>query len=168
MPNFQEGLVVTQNFTGCVENMYLNATNVISELRQGYESGEPFKFTRVNTLYACPVSISQYNSLRKLFNFDKFKNADDGGNFQEPPVVPITFLKEGSYAKLRGYAGGTTLNISLEFRTYEIHGLLIYHKFNTDGHVKVSASINSSKLSHELNSVFEVIYLADFGWLGSD
>lgn len=53
-------------------------------------------------------------------------------------MVPITFLKEGSYAKLRGYAGATTLNISLEFRTYEIHGLLIYHKFNTDGHVKVS------------------------------
>lgn len=56
---------------------------------------------------------------------------------QEPPVVPITFLKEGSYAKLRGYSGGNTLNISLEFRTYEQHGLLIYHKFNTEGHVKV-------------------------------
>ncbi|KOB71646.1 Uncharacterized protein OBRU01_10999, partial [Operophtera brumata] len=122
VPNFQEGLVVTQNFTGCVENMYLNATNVISELRLGYESGEPFKFTRVNTLYACP----------------------------EPPVVPITFLKEGSYAKLRGYAGGTTLNISLEFRTYEIHGLLIYHKFNTDGHVKVYLEEGKVKVELEV------------------
>ncbi|XP_063893286.1 neurexin-4 isoform X2 [Helicoverpa armigera] len=109
VPNFQEGLVVNQNFTGCIENMYLNATNVIQDLKQGYESGEPFKFQKVNTLYACP----------------------------EPPVVPITFLKEGSYAKLRGYSGGNTLNISLEFRTYELHGLLIYHKFNTDGYVKV-------------------------------
>lgn len=54
-------------------------------------------------------------------------------------MVPITFLKEGSYAKLRGYSGGNTLNISLDFRTYENHGLLIYHKFKTEGYVKVSA-----------------------------
>ncbi|CAB3222790.1 unnamed protein product [Arctia plantaginis] len=109
VPNFQEGLVVNQNFTGCIENMYLNATNVIQDLKQGYETGEVFKFQKVNTLFACP----------------------------EPPVVPITFLKEGSYAKLKGYAGSNTLNISLEFRTYENHGLLIYHKFNSEGHVKV-------------------------------
>lgn len=56
--NFQEGLVVVQNFTGCIENVYLNATNVIQELRQGYETGETWKFQKVNTLYACPVSIS--------------------------------------------------------------------------------------------------------------
>ncbi|CAH0729114.1 unnamed protein product, partial [Brenthis ino] len=109
VPNAQEGLVVTQNFTGCVENMYLNNTNVIQDLKQGYETGEAFKFQKVNTLYSCP----------------------------EPPLVPITFLKEGSYAKLRGYSGGNTLNISLEFRTYEHHGLLIFHKFKTDGYVKV-------------------------------
>ncbi|XP_013164723.1 PREDICTED: neurexin-4 isoform X1 [Papilio xuthus] len=109
VPNFQEGLVVDQNFTGCVENLYLNATNVIQEVKQGYDSGEPFKFQKVNTLYNCP----------------------------EPPVVPITFLKEGSYARLRGYAGATTLNVSLEFRTYEHHALLIYHKFKTEGYVKV-------------------------------
>lgn len=53
--------------------------------------------------------------------------------------MPVTFLREGSYAKLKGYAGSNTLNISLEFRTYENHGLLIYHKFNTEGHVKVTA-----------------------------
>ncbi|XP_073942606.1 neurexin-4 isoform X2 [Choristoneura fumiferana] len=109
VPNFQDGLVVSQNFTGCIENLYLNATNVIYELRQGYETGEAFKYQKVNTLYDCP----------------------------EPEVVPITFLKEGSYAKLRGYSGGNTLNISLDFRTYENHGLLIYHKFKTEGYVKV-------------------------------
>ncbi|XP_041970280.1 neurexin-4 isoform X2 [Aricia agestis] len=109
VPNSQEGLVVSQNFTGCIENLYLNATNVIQDLKQGYESGEPFKFQKVNTLYACP----------------------------EPPVVPVTFLKEGSYAKLRGYSGSNTLNASFEFRTYELHGLLLYHKFKTDGYVKV-------------------------------
>ncbi|CAF4816376.1 unnamed protein product [Pieris macdunnoughi] len=109
VPNFQDGLVVNQNFTGCVENMYLNSTNIIYELKQGYETGEPFKYQKVNTLYSCP----------------------------EPPLVPVTFLKAGSYAKLRGYSGGNTLNVSLEFRTYELHGLLIYHKFKSDGYVKV-------------------------------
>ncbi|KAI5631254.1 laminin G domain-containing protein [Phthorimaea operculella] len=109
VPNFQEGLVVTQNFTGCVENMYLNATNIIADLKQGYDTGEAFKLQKVNTLYACP----------------------------EPPVVPITFLKASSYAKLRGYSGSNQLNISLEFRTYETHGLLIYHKFKSEGYVKV-------------------------------
>lgn len=61
---------------------------------------------------------------------------------QEPIIVPVTFLKEGSYAKLRGYSGGNALNISLEFRTYENHGLIIYHKFKTEGHVKVFIMIN--------------------------
>ncbi|XP_049869625.1 neurexin-4 [Pectinophora gossypiella] len=120
VPNFQEGLVVNKNFTGCVENMYLNATNVISDLRQGYEAGEPFKFQKVNTLYACP----------------------------EPPVVPITFLKASAYAKLRGYSGGPSLNISLEFRTYESHGLLVYHKFKSEGYVKVY--IEEGKVKVEL------------------
>ncbi|KAL0832456.1 hypothetical protein ABMA28_000688 [Loxostege sticticalis] len=122
VPNSQEGLVVNQNFTGCIENMYLNATNVIQEVKGGYESGEPFKYQKVNTLYACP----------------------------EPIIVPVTFLKEGSYAKLRGYSGGNALNISLEFRTYENHGLIIYHKFKTEGHVKVF--LEEGKVKVELDT----------------
>ncbi|XP_026321952.1 neurexin-4 isoform X2 [Hyposmocoma kahamanoa] len=109
VPNYQEGLVVNQNYTGCIENIYLNSTNVIQDLRQGYDNGAPFKFQKVNTLYACP----------------------------EPPIVPVTFLKASTYAKLRGYGGGNTLNVSLEFRTYESHGLLIFHKFKTEGYIKV-------------------------------
>ncbi|RVE47416.1 hypothetical protein evm_007926 [Chilo suppressalis] len=122
VPNFQEGLVVNQNFTGCVENLYLNATNIIHELKQGYDSGEPFKYQKINTLYSCP----------------------------EPIIAPVTFLKEGSYAKLRGYSGGNTLNISLEFRTYENHGLLVYHKFKTEGHIKVF--LEEGKIKVELDT----------------
>lgn len=59
---------------------------------------------------------------------------------QEPPVAPVTFLKAGAYVKLRGFSGGNSLNISLEFRTYEWHGLLIYHQFKSEGHVKVNYS----------------------------
>ncbi|XP_060801715.1 neurexin-4 [Amyelois transitella] len=122
VPNFQEGLVVNQNFTGCVENLYLNATNVIQDLKAGYDSGEPFKFEKVNTLYSCP----------------------------EPPIVPVTFLKEASYAKLHGYSGRNSLNISLQFRTYEHHGLLIYHHFHSDGDVTVFLEEGKIKVELEM------------------
>lgn len=56
MPNQQEGLLVTQNFTGCVENMYLNATNLIKDIKNAYEYGSSVRYDKFNTLYSCPVS----------------------------------------------------------------------------------------------------------------
>jgi hypothetical protein len=58
-------------------------------------------------------------------------------SLQEPPVIPVTFLVSESYAKLRGYEGVKSLNVSFSFRTYEGDGLLLYHSFTSDGHVKV-------------------------------
>lgn len=57
--------------------------------------------------------------------------------FQEPPIIPVTFLTSQSYAKLRGYEGVHSLNASFSFRTYEGDGLLLYHRFTSDGYVKV-------------------------------
>jgi hypothetical protein len=56
---------------------------------------------------------------------------------QEPPIIPVTFVTSQSYAKLRGYEGVKSLNVSFSFRTYEGDGLLLYHRFTSDGHVKV-------------------------------
>lgn len=53
----QEGMVVQQNYTGCIENIYLNQTNFIQELKQAYEIGETFRYSKINTLYSCPVSV---------------------------------------------------------------------------------------------------------------
>ena len=61
---------------------------------------------------------------------------------QEPPVIPVTFLTSQSYAKLRGYEGVHSLNVSFSFRTYEGDGLLLYHRFTSDGHVKVLTVIS--------------------------
>lgn len=109
VPNMQNGLVVHQNFTGCIENFYLNATNIIRELKEMELVGENLKYFKTNTLYGCP----------------------------EPPIIPITFLTPGSYARLKGYEGSSSLNISLAFRTYEERGIILYHQFRSEGYVKV-------------------------------
>lgn len=109
VPNREEGLVVTQNFTGCIENIYLNTTNFIRELKAAFHEGQYSRFEKVNTLYNCP----------------------------EPPIMPVTFLTRTSYAKLKGYEGVKTMNVSLAFRTYEDRGLMIYHEFSSKGYVKV-------------------------------
>lgn len=49
VPNIQEGLIVTQNFTGCIENMYLNYTNVIQAVKSYYHEDHR-RYTRVQTL----------------------------------------------------------------------------------------------------------------------
>lgn len=53
----QEGLVVVQNYTGCIENLYLNSTNLIRQVKEAYNYGDAYKFEKVNTLWSCPVSF---------------------------------------------------------------------------------------------------------------
>lgn len=57
--------------------------------------------------------------------------------FQEPAIIPVTFLTSNSYAILTGYEGQTTMNVTFSFRTFEESGLLVFHKFTSFGHVKV-------------------------------
>ena len=110
MPNKQEGLVVTQNFTGCIQNFYLNATNIISDVKEVEKYGDYMRYQKINTVHFC----------------------------LEPHIIPITFLTPGSYARLRGYEGVSSLNVSLSFRTYEDRGVILYHQFTSPGFVKVS------------------------------
>ena len=116
VPNVQEGLVATQNFSGCIENMYFNHTNVIEAVKNPLHQ-DYIKFKRVHALGSCP----------------------------QEPVVPITFLTANSYAKLPGYEGVNTLNISLDFRTYEENGLLAYHRFTSPGFVKMFIELGKIK-----------------------
>ncbi|CAG9837466.1 unnamed protein product [Diabrotica balteata] len=122
VPNVQEGLVVVQNFTGCMENMYLNSTNLFKEVKAAYSYGESFKFEKFNVLYNCP----------------------------EPQIVPVTFKTQHSFAKLKGYEGSTTMNSSFAFRTYEDNGLMLYHAFSTSGYVAIY--LEAGKLKVELVS----------------
>nr|CAD7587711.1 unnamed protein product [Timema genevievae] len=58
VPNKQDGLIVTQNFTGCMENLYLNSTNIIRTIKEANSYENYFVYEKVNTIYSCPVSIA--------------------------------------------------------------------------------------------------------------
>lgn len=109
VPNIQEGLVITQNFTGCIENLYINSTNIIRDLKEAFNEGYSLRYEKVNTLYSC----------------------------LEPPLISVTFLTPGSYARLKGYEGTRSMNVSFSFRTYEDYGLMLYHEFSNNGYVKM-------------------------------
>ncbi|KAF4517229.1 hypothetical protein B566_EDAN005283 [Ephemera danica] len=120
IPNIQEGVLVNRNFTGCLENLYLNSTNFIRSVKDPEGQEYYFSFQKVHTLFSCP----------------------------ELPYIPVTFLTRNSYARLKGYEGVPSLNVSLSFRTYEENGMLIYHKFTSDG----SLHLEKGRLKIELIS----------------
>lgn len=109
VPNIQEGMVVQQNYTGCVENLFLNSSNFIREMKYAYDIGESLRYQKMNTMYSCP----------------------------DPQIQPVTFLSASSYARLKGYEGVRQMNVSFAFRTYEDRGLMLYHDFTSRGYVKV-------------------------------
>ncbi|XP_015181764.1 PREDICTED: neurexin-4 isoform X6 [Polistes dominula] len=129
VPNKQEGLVIGQNFTGCIENFYLNTTNIIHDLKETEYTGENLRYQKVHALYNCP----------------------------EPPVIPISFLTPGSYARLKGYEGIQSLNVSLGFRSYEDRGIILYHKFTSPGHVKLFLEQGKLKVEIETGKSAKVI-----------
>lgn len=118
VPNLQEGMVVQQNYTGCVENLHLNSSNFIREMKYAYEIGESLRYQKVNTFYSCP----------------------------DPPITPVTFLTRGSYARLKGYEGIKQMNVSFLFRTYEDKGMMVYHEFTSRGYVKVYLEFGKVKV----------------------
>uniref|UniRef100_T1JED8 Neurexin-4 n=1 Tax=Strigamia maritima TaxID=126957 RepID=T1JED8_STRMM len=92
----QEGLIVTENFTGCIENLFVNHSNIIAEMKEN-----PIDYWRLGVVYSC---------------------------IQEQ-VTPVTFKTRTSHLKLRGYEGISSMNISVDFRTFDADGLLVFHKF---------------------------------------
>ncbi|KAJ6647209.1 Neurexin-4 [Pseudolycoriella hygida] len=108
-PNIQEGMVVQQNYSGCIENLFLNSSNVIREMKYAYEIGEALRYTKINIGLNCP----------------------------DPPITPVTFLTRGSHARLKGYEGVQQMNVSFLFRTYEDKGVMLHHDFTSRGYVKL-------------------------------
>lgn len=116
----------------------MNTTNIIHELRETELTGENLKYHEINTIYNCP----------------------------EPPVIPISFVTPGSYARLKGYEGMPSLNVSLGFRSYENRGIILYHRFTSPGYVKVSIlNINEYLLIHKEDTLvnkFQHLFSAIF------
>jgi hypothetical protein len=81
VPNKQDGLLVMQNFTGCMENLYLNTTNVIYSIKEATSYGDNYLYEKVNTLYSCPVSnipifIVGYETCQKEIHIDHICTED--------------------------------------------------------------------------------------------
>ncbi|KAK2720944.1 neurexin-4-like isoform X1 [Artemia franciscana] len=108
VPNVREGMIVSENFTGCMENLYFNHTNVIRAVKDPFNSIF-HQFKRISTLYSCP----------------------------RDPTVPVTFTTANSYARLTGYEAIEAMTVSLDFRTFEENGLLVYHRFMSPGYFKL-------------------------------
>lgn len=122
-------MVVYQNFTGCIENLYFNSTNFIGHMKWAFEEGEYYQFEKHNIMYSCP----------------------------EPPIIPVTFLTRESFAKLKGYEGVKQMNISFMFRTYEERGLMMYHEFTSMGYVKIYLEDGKVKLRLKTPEFAEII-----------
>ncbi|CAD7082270.1 unnamed protein product [Hermetia illucens] len=122
VPNVQEGMVVTQNFSGCIENLFFNNTNFIQTMKEAFQAGESLRYEKVNSIYACP----------------------------SPPIYPVTFLTKSSYARLKGYEAQKQMNVSFYFRTYEEVGTMLYHEFASRGYVRVYLEFGKVKINLKL------------------
>ncbi len=112
VPKVEEGLVVYENFDGCIENMYLNHSNVIAGFKDRLAYDDRF------------YNYEEIGGVIKGCTVDYF-------------TVPVTFKNDNAHVRLTGYEGSYSMNVSLEFRTFEENGLLIYHLFSNQGFVKL-------------------------------
>ena len=134
VPYVQRGLVIYENFTGCMENLYLNHSNVFAanadRLGNSYES-EVYKYDTIGSL-SSQCSRSQR-------------------------VTPVTSRTENSHVRLYGYEGTYSFNITLEFRTYEENGLIIFHRFSSEGYIKLFMENSRIKVEIASNDVPKVL-----------
>ena len=49
----------------------------------------------------------------------------------------VTFTTSGSFAREVGYEGSYNMNMSLQLRTWQEEGVLVFHKFSSKGHLKM-------------------------------
>ncbi|KAK4300982.1 hypothetical protein Pmani_026854 [Petrolisthes manimaculis] len=115
VPNMQVGMKSRVNFTGCMENFFINSTAIIPEMRDADDYYSEYyrrpKYTKINTSPTCP--------------------------FGDSADLTLTFLNREAHLRYPAFEDQRSTNVSLEFRTYEDMGVLIYHKFSTNGYFKL-------------------------------
>ncbi|XP_018016939.1 neurexin-4 isoform X2 [Hyalella azteca] len=114
VPNREPGLVSRVNFTGCLENLFINGTSVVHQMKNPDPHAEYYgkpTYKLINTEFTCP--------------------------YGESVDLTLTFKSPEAYLRYNSYEDFPSINVSLEFRTYEPKGLLIYHKFSEEGYFKL-------------------------------
>jgi len=134
VPYVQRGLVVYDNFTGCIENLYLNHTNVIAAFTD-----------KLGGIYDRDAYISYENV-----------GAVSQACQRDYLTIPVTFRTPTSFVRQVGFERAQNFNISLEFRTFEQDGLLVYHKFSSDGYVKLYMQHSRIKVKIQSKDMPEV------------
>ncbi|KAJ6223266.1 hypothetical protein RDWZM_001811 [Blomia tropicalis] len=103
LPGYLTDFINTRrNFSGCIENLSFNTTNIAYEIQHD----------------------------KRSFVYQSFGNLQYSCQFQM--VIPITFNTRDSHIKIGG-SMNNVMNTSLDFRTFNEAGLLIYHTFSSKG-----------------------------------
>lgn len=109
-----------KNFTGCIENLSFNTTNIAYEI-QNDKQNFVYK-VHGNIYYTC----------------------------QFQPVIPLTFNTRESYIQVYGNMNNF-MNTSLDFRTFNEDGLLVYHQFSSKGFFAVCSDVFIDFINFKLN-----------------
>ena len=51
--------------------------------------------------------------------------------------VVVTFTTSESFIRVVGYEGSYNLNMSLQLRTWQDEGVIVFHKFSSQGYLKI-------------------------------
>lgn len=112
-------LIARDNFTGCIQDLLFNSTNIIRELKTDAYRDSYTRFG--DTPFECRL--------------ERFPS--------------ITFLSAPSYLKVSTLTR-SALNVSLDFRTFNEDGLILYHKFISPPESFFAVSLNKRKLQIDL------------------
>ena len=53
------------------------------------------------------------------------------------PNEEVTFQTSDSFIRVFGYEGSYNMNITLQLRTWQEEGVLVFHKFSSQGYLKI-------------------------------
>ncbi|KAL7638819.1 UNVERIFIED_CONTAM: hypothetical protein RMT77_010353 [Armadillidium vulgare] len=138
VPNMQPGLKARVNFTGCMENLFINGTPSFKKLKEGgggFYYGEP-EYEKHNLEFDCPFGPSSH--------------------------LTVSFIKRGSYLRYPSTEADISVNVSLQFRTYEEDASLVYHKFSGNGYFLVFLEDGKIKVEIQAHGTPGKIILDNF------
>ncbi|CAG0922962.1 unnamed protein product [Notodromas monacha] len=134
VPSKKRGLDTIRHFKGCLESLYINRHNFFTE--NPWRPDQAWLIVRESAQASVNSNSIGYDNEPAFVRHDKFMSDIRRQLCNEQQIVPVTFLTSESHVKLKGYEALESLSISFEFRTFEMEGTLVYHKFYSDGYVK--------------------------------
>ncbi|CAG0920150.1 unnamed protein product, partial [Notodromas monacha] len=135
VPSKKRGLDTIRHFKGCLESLYINRHNFFTE--NPWRPDQAWLIVRESAQASVNSNSIGYDTEPAFVRHDKFMSDIRRQLCNEQQIVPVTFLTSESHVKLKGYEALESLSISFEFRTFEMEGTLVYHKFYSDGYVKL-------------------------------